>query len=115
LLTDEKATVHAVDSVAEALQVLQYETPDVLVSDLAMPEEDGFSLIDRIRNIEAKTGRHLPAIALTAYVRIEDTTCLSPNQSNPPSSSLLSRVWWITDPSFLFANRLHAESRFLRV
>ena len=47
----------------------------VLVSDLAMPGEDGFSLIGKVRAAEAESGGEpLPAVALTAYVRIEDRT-----------------------------------------
>jgi CheY-like chemotaxis protein/two-component sensor histidine kinase len=72
LLTAQRAIVHSVASVAEALQVLHAEIPDVLVSDLAMPEEDGYSLINKVRELEKKTGRHLPAVALTAYVRVAD-------------------------------------------
>lgn len=72
LLNDQKAIVNSVASVAEALQALQCEIPDVLVSDLAMPEEDGYSLINKVRELERETGRHLPAVALTAYVRVAD-------------------------------------------
>jgi PAS domain S-box-containing protein len=72
LLTNQGASVHAVTSVAEALQVLRCDLPDVLVSDLAMPIEDGYALIEKVRNEELRTGRHLPAIALTAYVRVAD-------------------------------------------
>jgi len=72
LLTDQGANVHAVASASQAFQVLESDRPDVLVSDLAMPEEDGYSLIEKVRAIDTQTGRHLPAIALTAYVRVED-------------------------------------------
>ena len=74
LLTDQGANVHAVASASQAFQVLESDRPDVLVSDLAMPEEDGYSLIEKVRAIETQTGRHLPSIALTAYVRVEDRT-----------------------------------------
>jgi PAS domain S-box-containing protein len=72
LLTNQGASVHAVASVADAIQVLQSDLPDVLVSDLAMPGEDGYALIDKVRTAELRTGRHLPAVALTAYVRVAD-------------------------------------------
>ena len=72
LLTDQRARVQAAASVAEALEVLGGEIPDALVSDLAMPEEDGYTLIDKVRALEKETGRHLPAVALTAYVRVAD-------------------------------------------
>lgn len=72
LLNGQRAVVHSVASVAEALEALRCEIPDVLVSDLAMPEEDGYSLINKVRELEKETGRHLPAVALTAYVRVAD-------------------------------------------
>lgn len=72
LLTEHKANVQPVSSAAEALEVLQWYSPDVLVSDLAMPEEDGYSLIAKVRAVEMKSGGHIPAVALTAYVRVED-------------------------------------------
>jgi PAS domain S-box-containing protein len=59
-------------SAGEALEVLQQWMPDVLVSDIAMPGEDGYSLIKSIRAMETREGRDIPAIALTAYVRVED-------------------------------------------
>jgi PAS domain S-box-containing protein len=56
---------------------LGYETlkdwkPDVLVSDLGMPEEDGFSLIRRVRALPPEAGGRIPALALTAFARVED-------------------------------------------
>ena len=73
-LTECGADVQAVGSAAEAFEVLQWYKPDVLVSDLAMPGEDGFSLIEKIRMLEASNGHKIPAVALTAYVRVEDRT-----------------------------------------
>ncbi|MCL1471240.1 ATP-binding protein [Argonema antarcticum] len=61
-------------SAAEALQLLKRLNPDVLVSDLGMPNEDGYSLIRRVRALESPQGRAIPAIALTAYARAEDST-----------------------------------------
>ncbi|MBV9209069.1 MAG: MEDS domain-containing protein [Acidobacteria bacterium] len=69
-----KAEVHATSSAAEALEALQWHKPDVLVSDLAMPCEDGYSLISKVRASEAASGKRVPAVALTAYIRIEDRT-----------------------------------------
>ena len=66
--------MQAVSSAAEAFEVLQWYEPDVLVSDLAMPGEYGYSLIERIRILEATNGNKIPAVALTAYVRVEDRT-----------------------------------------
>ncbi|HVR98808.1 MAG TPA: response regulator [Thermoanaerobaculia bacterium] len=66
------AQVVAVESVAEALQVLPELRPDVLLSDLAMPGEDGYDLIRRIRALPASAGGRIPAAAITAYARAED-------------------------------------------
>jgi signal transduction histidine kinase/ActR/RegA family two-component response regulator len=74
MLTECKAHVQGVASAAEAIEVLQWFKPDVLVSDLAMPGEDGYSLISKVRALEAENDRQIPAVALTAYVRIEDRT-----------------------------------------
>ena len=71
-LTEYRATVQTARSVAEALEALQWFEPDVLVSDLAMPGEDGYSLISKARGLEANNGHQTPAVALTAYVRVED-------------------------------------------
>ena len=66
------ADVTATASVAEALACLDRALPDVLVSDLAMPEEDGYSLIRKVRAREPEAGGRIPAAALTAYARAED-------------------------------------------
>jgi len=67
------ASVVTAASVAEALRALQREWPDVLVSDIGMPGEDGLSLIDRVRRLElAHGGGPVPAVALTAYASDED-------------------------------------------
>jgi CheY-like chemotaxis protein len=71
-LTDYKASVETATSAAEALEILQYYQPQVLVSDVAMPVEDGFSLISKIRQSEEGGKEPLPAIALTALARVED-------------------------------------------
>jgi signal transduction histidine kinase/CheY-like chemotaxis protein len=72
VLTAYRATVQTANSAAEAMEVLQWYKPDVMVSDLAMPDEDGYSLIGKLREMDAKSGRQTPAVALTAYVRVED-------------------------------------------
>lgn len=72
MLSGQRAKVQTAESVAEALQVLEWYQPDVLVSDLAMPGEDGYSLIGKLRALEHL--KHTPAVALTAYVRVEDRT-----------------------------------------
>jgi signal transduction histidine kinase/FixJ family two-component response regulator len=59
-------------SVSEALEAVTHLHPDVLISDLGMPEEDGYSLIAKVRALPADRGGQIPAAALTAYVRAED-------------------------------------------
>ena len=72
LLTDAGAAVRTAASATEALTLLRWIRPDVLVSDLAMPDEDGYSLIRSLRASERDNGRETPAVALTAYVRVQD-------------------------------------------
>ncbi|HYE88271.1 MAG TPA: response regulator [Vicinamibacterales bacterium] len=64
------AMVEAVASAQEAYERVVHRQPDVMVSDIGMPEEDGYSLIRRVRQIGGE--RRLPAIALTAYARKQD-------------------------------------------
>lgn len=59
-------------SVEEALIALEKHKPDILISDLGMPDEDGYSLISKIRALPTEQGGHIPAAALTAYARAED-------------------------------------------
>jgi PAS domain S-box-containing protein len=66
------AEVIAVGSVSEALEALEQQRPDVLVSDIGMPGEDGYALIRKIRELEPEMGGRIPAVALTAYARAED-------------------------------------------
>lgn len=59
-------------SVADALLALEQHKPDILISDLGMPDEDGYALISKIRALPAEHGGQIPAAALTAYARAED-------------------------------------------
>lgn len=59
-------------SAVEALAVLDAWRPDVLVSDIAMPGQDGYSLIRSVRERSREQGGSIPAVALTAYAKIED-------------------------------------------
>jgi len=74
MLDGSKAVVHTAASVHEAMEMLVWYNPHVLVSDLAMPDEDGYSLIRKVRALGANKGYQVPAIALTSYVRVEDRT-----------------------------------------
>jgi len=72
LLQKLGASVDAVPSAREAVDRVTSRRPDVLVSDIGMPEEDGYSLIRRVRQMPADLEKKLPAIALTAYARRQD-------------------------------------------
>jgi PAS domain S-box-containing protein len=67
-----QAEVQAVASVSEALRVILNWKPDVLISDIGMPLEDGYSLIRKVRSQPPEKGGKIPAAALTAYIRAED-------------------------------------------
>ncbi|HEY2734341.1 MAG TPA: response regulator, partial [Polyangiales bacterium] len=66
------ARVSTADSARGALVFLESQQVDVLISDIGMPGEDGFSLMKRVRALPAHRGGQVPAIALTAYARNED-------------------------------------------
>ena len=74
VLEGHDAKVTAVASVSEALAEIERCRPDVLVSDIGMPGEDGYSLIRKLRAMEAGQGWRIPAAALTAYAKAEDRT-----------------------------------------
>ena len=59
-------------SAADALKALDYSRPDPLISDIAMPDEDGYDLIEKVRQRGPLRGGDIPAAALTAYARVED-------------------------------------------
>ncbi len=72
ILKQSGAEAKAVGSVGEALEALENFKPDVLVSDIGMPGEDGYTLIRKIRELETDTRGRIPAVALTGYARVED-------------------------------------------
>lgn len=72
LLEDREASVITASSASHALELLKMERPAVLVSDIGMPEADGYWLIQQIRALSEESGGLTPAVALTAYVRSED-------------------------------------------
>jgi hypothetical protein len=71
MLTARGAEVKDCASAAEAIETLERWRPTVLVSDIGMPDEDGYSLIKKIRKLGSEQ-RNIPAVALTAYARAED-------------------------------------------
>ena len=73
VLSQCNAEVITAASAAEALQEIKRRKPDVLVSDLGMPEQDGYELIRQVREMEYRDDRRAtPALALTAYAKAED-------------------------------------------
>jgi PAS domain S-box-containing protein len=72
ILTQAQAEVRVAGSAAEALEILNTWQPDVLVSDVGMPGEDGYSLLRQLRARSGEQGGHIPAVALTAYARTEE-------------------------------------------
>ena len=72
LFEEHGAVVSTASSAAEALSRLRVERPDVLVSDIGMPDEDGYALIRRVRALPPEDGGRTAAIALTAYARADD-------------------------------------------
>ena len=72
MLEGQGATVACASSAVEALGLLEESPPDVLVSDIGMPDVNGYSLIRRVRRLPGARGGRTPAIALTAYARAED-------------------------------------------
>ena len=71
-LTQGHARVTAVASAAAALEAIKLSMPDVLVSDIAMPGEDGYHLLEKVRALDYDHGRLLPAVAITAYAQEEE-------------------------------------------
>ncbi len=72
ILRQCKAEVRGVATPTEAMRELKEWKPDVLVSDIQMPGEDGYSLIRKVRLLETGRAASIPAIALTAHARVED-------------------------------------------
>jgi CheY-like chemotaxis protein/anti-sigma regulatory factor (Ser/Thr protein kinase) len=66
------AEVSLAGSATEALALIESWRPDVLISDIGMPVEDGYELIRKVRALTAEKGGRVPAVALTAYARTED-------------------------------------------
>lgn len=72
VLEKSGAEVIAAASVSAALEAIEQQRPDVLVSDIGMPGEDGYALIRKIRELTPQMGRTIPAVALTGYAREQD-------------------------------------------
>jgi CheY-like chemotaxis protein/anti-sigma regulatory factor (Ser/Thr protein kinase) len=72
ILTRYGSDVRCSDSAANAIEAFNEWHPDLLVSDIGMPNEDGYSLIQKVRSLESNQTRQVPAVALTAYASDED-------------------------------------------
>jgi CheY-like chemotaxis protein len=72
ILEDAGAVVDSAESAAAGFDAVRKFRPELLVSDIGMPDEDGYSLIRRVRALGAAGGGNIPSIALTAYTRAED-------------------------------------------
>ncbi len=59
-------------SVQDALGLMPNLHPDVIVSDIAMPDVDGYEFIEKLKALEQKSGTNIPVIALTAYASLQD-------------------------------------------
>lgn len=66
VLAEVGASIVAAQSVQEAMAILETEPPQILISDLGMPDEDGFDLIRQVREA-GYTAQRLPAVAVTAF------------------------------------------------
>jgi PAS domain S-box-containing protein len=72
VLEEGGATVTLTSSASEALQCIERQKPDIIISDIGMPDEDGYVFIRKLRALPRDQGGRIPAIALTAYARAED-------------------------------------------
>ncbi|MBD3883602.1 response regulator [Phormidium tenue FACHB-886] len=72
ILEQAQATVVTAGSAQQALALLKQAPPDLLISDIGLPNEDGYQLIRKVRSLSADQGGKIPAVALTAYARTED-------------------------------------------
>jgi CheY-like chemotaxis protein len=74
ILADNGAEVITAVSTSDALKTLEHWRPDALVSDLAMPDQDGYDFLVQVRSLAPGQGGDVPAVALSAYTRTEDRT-----------------------------------------
>ncbi|HEY1549028.1 MAG TPA: ATP-binding protein, partial [Kofleriaceae bacterium] len=72
VLREAGATVETATNAADGLALLERDPPHILISDIGMPDEDGYSLLRKVRALPPERGGDVPAIALTAFARPED-------------------------------------------
>ncbi|MBD2293684.1 response regulator [Anabaena sphaerica FACHB-251] len=68
----EGAEIISVASAHEAIEIISNFRPDILISDISLPDEDGCSLLPKVRNLEALKDKWVPAIAMTGWASAED-------------------------------------------
>jgi len=71
-LAEHGASVKGVATADQALALLKQMPFDLLISDIGMPDTDGYELIRRVRNEEEQERRNIPAVALTGYAQVQD-------------------------------------------
>ena len=117
ILNDCGATVRIAASAREAIDLFREAPPQLLISDLGMPEVDGFELLDWVRRLPRAEGGQVPAIALTAFARSEDRlraleSGFSAHISKPVEpSELIATVASVVGPAAPLMN--HAPSAAL--
>jgi CheY-like chemotaxis protein len=72
MLKRHGARVTSTKSAAEALEAFARDLPDVLISDIGMPDQDGYQLIRKLRTLPIEKGGSIPAIAVTGYASRKD-------------------------------------------
>ena len=72
ILTYCKASVITAATAREGLELLKREKPDVIISDVSMPDQDGYEFISEVRQLSPENGGSTPAVALTAFARADD-------------------------------------------
>jgi CheY-like chemotaxis protein/anti-sigma regulatory factor (Ser/Thr protein kinase) len=116
ILTDCGATVHIAASAREAFARFGEAVPNLLISDLGMPEIDGFELLDWVRHLPREQGGQVPAIALTAFARSEDRlraleAGFSAHISKPVEpSELIATVASVVGPTAPLVHRVTAPA-----
>jgi CheY-like chemotaxis protein/two-component sensor histidine kinase len=116
ILSDCGATVRLAASAREAFGLFREVTPKLLISDLGMPDVDGFELLDWVRHLSKEEGSQVPAIALTAFARSEDRlraleAGFSAHISKPVEpSELIATVASVVGPTAPLVHRISASA-----
>jgi CheY-like chemotaxis protein len=116
ILTDCGAAVRLAASARDAFAQFRDAVPNLLISDLGMPDVDGFELLDWVRHLAKEEGGQVPAIALTAFARSEDRlraleAGFSAHISKPVEpSELIATVAAVVGPSAPMVNRVAAPA-----